>query len=96
MLRRADDGSVFIDRDGSRFRVILDFLRGDLDRARMHATLKQLPASLQSAMAEELDYFGLEDAVFGVRPLLAFRPGPDMGAGRSGCVAVAAGGRVVV
>mmetsp|Transcript_24379 Transcript_24379/g.82209 ORF Transcript_24379/g.82209 Transcript_24379/m.82209 type:complete len:92 (+) Transcript_24379:3-278(+) len=48
---------------------------------------------------KELDYFGLEAAVFGARPWTddaAFRPGPEMDSERADSAAVFAGGRVVV
>mmetsp|Transcript_23769 Transcript_23769/g.80219 ORF Transcript_23769/g.80219 Transcript_23769/m.80219 type:complete len:183 (-) Transcript_23769:9-557(-) len=50
-------------------------------------------------MMKELDYFGLETAVFGARLWTddaAFRPGPEMNEDRGCCCVVAAGGRVMV
>eukprot|EP00628_Pelagophyceae_sp_CCMP2097_P034198 CAMPEP_0184284062 /NCGR_PEP_ID=MMETSP0977-20130417/65985_1 /TAXON_ID=483370 /ORGANISM="non described non described, Strain CCMP2097" /LENGTH=546 /DNA_ID=CAMNT_0026590073 /DNA_START=1 /DNA_END=1642 /DNA_ORIENTATION=+ len=50
-------------------------------------------------MMKELDYFGLETAVFGVRPWTddaTFRPGPAMSSARAYCAASLVGGRVVV
>eukprot|EP00628_Pelagophyceae_sp_CCMP2097_P006053 CAMPEP_0184081182 /NCGR_PEP_ID=MMETSP0974-20121125/2575_1 /TAXON_ID=483370 /ORGANISM="non described non described, Strain CCMP2097" /LENGTH=89 /DNA_ID=CAMNT_0026383851 /DNA_START=147 /DNA_END=416 /DNA_ORIENTATION=+ len=50
-------------------------------------------------MMKELDYFGLELAVFGTRPWTegaAFRPGPRMGSKRTECTTMLAEGRVVV
>jgi hypothetical protein len=93
-----DDGSIFIDRDGERFRVILDFLR-DLDGPHTQKSIGKLSEAAQEAMVKELDYFGLETAVFGARlwtDLAAFRPGPAMGSARSDCASVSAGGRIVV
>jgi hypothetical protein len=93
-----DDGSIFIDRDGERFRTILDFLR-DLDAALTRKAIRALAEAAQEAMVKELDYFGLEAAVFGASLWIEdseFRPGPDMGSARSHCAVVSAGGRVVV
>jgi hypothetical protein len=93
-----DDGSIFIDRDGERFRLILDFLR-DLDGAQTQKSIGELSEAAQEAMVKELDYFGLEVAVFGARPWTdeaAFRPGPGMDSVRDGSAAVSAGGRIVV
>jgi hypothetical protein len=94
------DGSIFIDRDGETFGVVLDFLGGDPpDGQQMQATLRALPEAAQEAIMRELDFFGLVTAVFGVPPwtdLAAFRLGPEMGTGRSGCAVVVGGGRVVV
>jgi hypothetical protein len=93
------DGSIFIDRDGERFGMLLDFLR-DLDGSHMQRTIRALPEAAQDAMVQELDYFGLEVAVFGERPWTddaTFRPGPEMSEVRSYCAAVLiAGGRVIV
>jgi hypothetical protein len=61
-----EDGSIFIDRDGERFRLILDFLR-DLDGSHMQRTICALSEAAQESMMKELDYFGLEVAVFGAR-----------------------------
>ncbi|KAJ1459202.1 hypothetical protein M885DRAFT_613725 [Pelagophyceae sp. CCMP2097] len=95
-----DDGSIFIDRNGERFRLILDFLRGDPpDGTRMERAIRALPEAAQGALVQELDYFGLEVAVFGLRPWTdgaTFRPGPAMSAARVYCSAVAAGVRVIV
>jgi len=93
-----DDGSIFIDRDGERFRLILDFLR-DLDGAFTQKRIGALPEVSQEAMARELDYFGLKAAVFGARPWIddaTFRLGPEMRYERSFCAAVSAGGCVIV
>jgi hypothetical protein len=94
------DGSIFIDRDGERFGMLLDFLRGDPpDGKCMQRAIRALPEAAREAMAQELDYFGLEVAVFGGRPWTddaTFRPGPEMNSGRSGLTAVFAGGRVIV
>mmetsp|Transcript_15094 Transcript_15094/g.52539 ORF Transcript_15094/g.52539 Transcript_15094/m.52539 type:complete len:496 (-) Transcript_15094:19-1506(-) len=92
------DGSIFIDRDGGRFGVILDFLR-DMDSSATQQSIRALDASAQDSMVSELDYFGLESAVFGQRPWIldaVFQPGPEMGSSRSNCAAVFAGGRMVV
>jgi hypothetical protein len=95
-----DDGSIFIDRDGERFRLLLDFLRGDPpDGPRMQGAIRALPEAAQESMIKELDYFGLEVAVFGARSWIddaAFEPGPATREERYGCAAVCAGGRVVL
>jgi hypothetical protein len=86
------------DRDGARFGAILDFLC-DLDGPRMQRAMRALPEAAQEALVQELDYFGLEAAVFGERPWTDgafFRPGPEMRDDRRHCTAVAAGGRVFV
>ena len=62
-----DDGSVFIDRDGERFGLILDFLR-DGDASNVAARIRWLPEAQRQAMVHELDFYGLEAAVFGVAP----------------------------
>jgi hypothetical protein len=94
------DGSIFIDRDGERFGTILDFLRGDPpDGPRIQRSMRALPEAAQEALVQDLNYFGLETAVFGARLWTdgaAFQPGPAMSVGRSGCAAVLTGGRVVV
>ncbi|KAJ1459197.1 hypothetical protein M885DRAFT_560954 [Pelagophyceae sp. CCMP2097] len=94
------DGSISIDRDSEWFGMILDFLLGDPpDGPCMQRTMRSLPEAAQEALMQELDYFGLEVAVFGLRPWTdgaAFRPGPAMGAERDYGADVAAGGRVVV
>jgi len=80
--------------------MLLDFLRGDPpDDLRMQRAIGVLPEAAQYAMVQELDYFGLEAAVLGVRPWTddaAFRPGPEMNEDRGCCCVVAAGGRVMV
>ncbi len=50
-----EDGSIFIDRDGERFRVILDFLR-DLDGSHTQRTIRALAEGAQESMIKELDY----------------------------------------
>ncbi|KAJ1451779.1 BTB/POZ protein [Pelagophyceae sp. CCMP2097] len=94
------DGSIFIDRDGARFGMLLDFLRGDPpnDRA-MRASLAALPQLTGAAMLQEIEYFGLQNAVFGSRPWTVsatFRAGPEMREGRSFFASVNAGNRVIV
>jgi len=94
------DGSIFIDRDGERFGIFLDFLRGDpTDGQRMQSAIRAFPKAAQEALVQELNYFGLETAVFGVRPWTddaTFQPGPLMSEPRSTCGAVVAGGRVIL
>jgi hypothetical protein len=65
MLRRdPEDGSVFLDRDGERFGLVLDFLR-DGDGSQLAKTITELPTAPQrEAMLHELNFFGLVDAVF--------------------------------
>jgi len=98
MLKPAADGSIYIDRDGERFRLILDLLR-DVDGAKMLRTLRALPECAMEAMVAELDYFGLEELVFGARPWAdsaVFRQGPVMRQGRSGCCCVFLQGKAIV
>jgi len=93
-----DDGSVFIDRSGERFGLILDFLR-DGDASNVTARIRGLPEVQRQAMVHELDFFGLEAAVFGVAPWFegaAFSTGPEMDMGRRWCAAVQSGRRVFV
>jgi hypothetical protein len=64
MLRRdPEDGSIFLDRDGERFGLVLDFLR-DGDASQLAKTIRGLPGPQHEAMLLELDFFGLADAVF--------------------------------
>jgi len=58
-----DDGSVFIDLDGERFGLILDFLR-DGDASNVANTIRGLPEPQRQAMVQELDFFSPEAAVF--------------------------------
>jgi hypothetical protein len=68
MLRRdPEDGSIFIDRDGERFGLVLDFLR-DGASSQLAKTIQELPESQHEAMLGELEFFGLADAVFPPRP----------------------------
>lgn len=53
------DGRVFIDRDGARFRVILNYLRTGTVHADV-ATLRNAGVSLQE-IREEAQYFGLSN-----------------------------------
>ena len=65
MLQADAEGSIFIDRHGDHFGLILDYLRdGDAFEARR--TIRALPEEEQEAMLQELDYFGLETAVLTV------------------------------
>mmetsp|Transcript_18354 Transcript_18354/g.65304 ORF Transcript_18354/g.65304 Transcript_18354/m.65304 type:complete len:316 (+) Transcript_18354:99-1046(+) len=77
MLQTDADGCVFIDRDGGRFRFVLDFLRdGAACKAAANAGLAQTLQSLceveRQALLREFAYFGLEDAISGV-----LAPGDD-------------------
>mmetsp|Transcript_8160 Transcript_8160/g.28212 ORF Transcript_8160/g.28212 Transcript_8160/m.28212 type:complete len:243 (-) Transcript_8160:91-819(-) len=67
LVAAADDGAIFIDRDGERFRRIVDFLQ-DHDAAAFAARIGQLPEAEQCAMKHELKFFGLAQAVFGPAP----------------------------
>jgi len=76
-------GRIYIDRSGAIFAMILEFLRryksGDKNAAfGIHA----LPEVQMEAMREELDYYGLESAVFPQVPfsvdVATFSPGPKM------------------
>ena len=93
-----DDGSVFIDRSGERFGLVLDFLR-DGDASNVAETIRGLPEVQRQAMVHELDFFGLEAAVFGVAPWFegaAFSRGPAMIAARSLCAVIQIGRRIFV
>jgi hypothetical protein len=94
-----EDGSVFIDRDGERFGLVLDFLR-DGEASQLAKTITELPTEPQrEAMLLELEFFGLADAVF-PRPWFegaefrAWRG--ELTSVRSWCAAVLHGRRVVV
>ena len=65
-----EDGSVFIDRNGQRFGLILDFLR-DHDGSRTATRIGALSEEEQQAVLQELDYYGLQIPVFGERPWIA-------------------------
>ena len=76
-----DDGSHFIDRDGERFKLILDFLRAGDSSQVLAKTIRGLSEVQQQAMMCDLDFFGLEEAVFGTRPWIedaTFALGPEM------------------
>jgi len=93
-----DDGSVFIDRDGERFGLIVDFLR-DGNASNVAERIRGLPEPQRQAMVQELDFFGLEAAVFGVAPWFegaVFSRGPKMDMARYFCAAVQSGRRVFV
>ena len=94
-----EDGSIFIDRNGERFGLILDFLR-DGDSKRLARKIRNgLNEEQRQAMMCDLDFFGLESAVFGVSPWFegaTFTPGPEMNRRRYNCAAVKSGQRVVV
>jgi hypothetical protein len=48
------DGSIFIDRDGEHFSMLLDFLRGDPpDGPRMQRTIRLLSEAAQEALVQE-------------------------------------------
>ncbi|KAJ1448670.1 hypothetical protein M885DRAFT_623227 [Pelagophyceae sp. CCMP2097] len=94
----AADGSVFLDRDPERFRHVLDFLR-DLDAPRLLKVLRAMPELEQEAMERELEFYGLEDALFGPpswTDAAVFRPGPDLVTGRFLTAAVKLRGKIYV
>ena len=55
-IRKENDGSVFIDRDGTHFRIILNYLRGGI------ASSEQLPDNklLLSELLTEVNYYQLK------------------------------------
>ena len=87
MQRDQEDGSVFIEGDGGRFGMILDFLRGSASSENVAERIGRMEEMKRQAMVEDLDYYGVEEAVLGPRvPCLIedadFRPGPQMTTGR--------------
>ena len=56
LLVRQDDGSIFLDRDGTHFRIILNYLRGNI------SSINQLPDDrlTLSDLLSEVDYYQLE------------------------------------
>jgi hypothetical protein len=100
MLRRdPEDGSIFLDRDGERFGLVLDFLR-DGDASHLAKTIRELPEPQHEAMLHELNFFGLADAVFPPRLRIEdaeFRAwGSELNQKRCWCAAVLHGRSVVV
>jgi hypothetical protein len=99
MLRRdPEDGSIFLDRDGERFGLVLDFLR-DGDASQLAKTIRELPRPQHEAMLLELNFFGLAGAVFPRSWIedAEFRAwGPELISNRRWCAAVLHGRRVVV
>jgi len=86
-------GRIFIDHNGAIFEYILDFLRGySAGDENAACAIHALPRTEMVAMRRELDYYGLESAVFPPVPfsvnLATFSPGPDMLSSRNGLVAV--------
>lgn len=105
-VRHDPAGRVRLEGHGPSFEHVLAFL-ADEDRARAareaRKTLFGLDAEGRARLRSELDFFGLEDAVFpwyeaGPRPTWA--RGPQMPSGREGCGAFVStnedGARVVV
>ena len=85
-----EDGRVFIDRDGWHFLLVLNFLHDCGSDAAADA-IRALPDAQLREVRGELDYYGLNDAVF--RGWLSleralFVPGPKMGMARADCSAV--------
>merc|ERR1740139_1971813 len=83
LLQPDGEGRVRIERNGVMFEYILDFLRsystGDENAAfAIHA----LPETQMAVMRHELDYYGLESALFPFIDVAKFSPGPEMLAGR--------------
>jgi hypothetical protein len=100
MLRRdPEDGSIFLDRDGERFGLVLDYLR-DGDASHLAKTVTEMPGPQHEAMLLELNFFGLAYAVFPPRPWIEdaeFKVwGPKLNSVRLFCAAVLYGHRVVV
>ena len=56
-IKKQNDGSIFIDRDGTHFRIILNYLRGGI------ASSEQLPDDkfLLSELQTEANYYQLKD-----------------------------------
>jgi len=62
---RAGDGRAFIDRNGSMFEYVLDFLRGYAQGdAQAAFAIHTLSETQRAAMRQELDYYGLGCVVF--------------------------------
>jgi len=89
------EGRVQIDRNGSAFPFfyILNFLRDySLGNENAAASICALPEGQMKSMKIQLDYYGIEDAVFPQPPFAIeetiFSPGPDMIEERMGFGAV--------
>ncbi|KAJ1453060.1 hypothetical protein M885DRAFT_567885 [Pelagophyceae sp. CCMP2097] len=96
MFRKGGPKSVFLDRDGERFAMILDYLE-HLNSQETQSQIRNLPPDQQTAMTAEFRFFELEEDVF--RPWIydgAFRKGPAMQKMRCWCAASAFGGEAVV
>jgi len=92
-LQPNGEGRIFIDRNGAMFEYILDFLRGYSTGDKNAAfAIRALSETQMVVMRHELDYYGLESAVFPQAPfsmdLAAFSPGPKMLSKRRGLGAV--------
>jgi len=86
-------GRVFIDRNGAMFEYILDFLRGfSMGDENAAFAIHALPKTQMMTMEKELNYYGLQSAVFPQVPfsinLAKFSPGPEMLSKRMGFGAV--------
>ena len=57
-----EEGALFVERDGERFRVIADYLRGTA----VHDLVGVTPAT-RSALRADADYFGLPELATGLR-----------------------------
>jgi len=92
-LQPDGEGRIFIDRNGGFFEYILGFLRGySKGDASAAFAIRALNGTKMAVMREELDYYGLESAVFPPVPysidLASFSPGPEMLSERYGFGAV--------
>ena len=86
-----EDGRVFIGRDGEHFCFALKFLR-DCDSDAAIDTIRALPGAQLREVRGELEYYGLDDAVFRDRFSLeraSFVSGSEMDLERSYCSVVA-------
>ena len=85
-----EDRRVSIDRDGEHFHLVLNFLRDCGSNAAADA-IRALPDAQLCEVRSELDYYGLDGAVFGGWFSLeraSFVPGPVMGTVHAWCSAV--------
>ena len=92
------DGSIFINRNGDRFGFTLDFLTGGEISNNVARTIRALPENELELMMQELDYCGLEAAVFPPSwfESAVFSAGSELNEGRSYFAAAQCGRRVFV